>query len=226
MIELLKNQNTAFFPLTVTGFMLAKPPKFITKTLLKEAQTIIENTESATPYNDRLVGALEKSYQVKESAGLLNRLANQISKDYFRHIGNYELYQKDYVLEPSKNNGIAAWFNFQKKYEYNPVHMHDGVLSFVYWLKIPYNLQDEREVSNVKNARSPMGPVFEFVYADTLSPGGVNTHPIPVDSSYEGIVAIFPSFLNHYVLPFYTSDDYRISVAGNIIPYDEPLETQ
>ena len=27
---------------------------------------------------------------------------------------------------------------------------------------------------------------------------------------------MFPSYLNHMVYPFYTSDEYRISMSGNI----------
>jgi hypothetical protein len=30
-------------------------------------------------------------------------------------------------------------------------------------------------------------------------------------------MAMFPSSLNHEVYPFYTSDDFRITIAGNIM---------
>jgi hypothetical protein len=46
--------------------------------------------------------------------------------------------------------------------------------------------------------------------------GRIKQVPIPVDSSYEGTIMMFPSALNHGVYPFYTSDEYRISVSGNI----------
>ena len=39
---------------------------------------------------------------------------------------------------------------------------------------------------------------------------------LDVDKSKEGYFVIFPSNLNHQVFPFYSSDDYRITVAGNI----------
>ena len=37
-----------------------------------------------------------------------------------------------------------------------------------------------------------------------------------LDSQYENTICVFPSILNHAVFPFYTSDEYRISVSGNI----------
>jgi len=36
------------------------------------------------------------------------------------------------------------WVNFQKKYEFNPFHMHDGLYSFVLWHKVPYKIDDEK----------------------------------------------------------------------------------
>ena len=35
---------------------------------------------------------------------------------------------------------------FSKKYEYNPPHVHHGVLSYVIWHNIPYNDESEAEL--------------------------------------------------------------------------------
>jgi hypothetical protein len=37
-----------------------------------------------------------------------------------------------------------------------------------------------------------------------------------VDNTWEGKMALFPADLNHIVYPFYTSEDYRISISGNV----------
>ena len=39
---------------------------------------------------------------------------------------------------------------------------------------------------------------------------------LPIDKAWEGTMILFPSSLNHNVYPFYTSDDYRISISGNL----------
>ena len=38
---------------------------------------------------------------------------------------------------------------------------------------------------------------------------------IELDRNSAGKMVIFPATLKHSVYPFYTSDDYRISVSGN-----------
>ena len=42
-------------------------------------------------------------------------------------------------------------------------------------------------------------------------------HRIPIDSTWEGHIIMFPANLQHCVYPFYTSDDTRISFSGNIL---------
>ena len=39
----------------------------------------------------------------------------------------------------------ALWCNFQRQYEFNPPHDHDGKLSFVIYLSIPDELKKENE---------------------------------------------------------------------------------
>jgi len=40
---------------------------------------------------------------------------------------------------------------------------------------------------------------------------------VEVDKSWEGTIIMFPAFLHHMVHPFYTSDEYRISISGNLV---------
>ena len=53
-----------------------------------------------------------------------------------------------------------------------------------------------------------------------------NTNFVPLDSEHFSIwsliksdekkIIMFPAGLNHVVYPFYTSDDYRITISGNV----------
>jgi len=47
--------------------------------------------------------------------------------------------------------------------------------------------------------------------------GNIRSHDLPVDKSYEKKLLLFPATMRHSVYPFYTSDDYRISVSGNFL---------
>jgi hypothetical protein len=184
-------------------------------------KTSIDNlTEDAETYNARLVGHIREEYSLDHINDLMSSyiigVANAWSHAHPGYIDGFEEANKSksYELELT-----SLWVNKQKKYEFNPLHTHPSVLSFVIWVKIPYNLEDEiNYFPPVSGTASDRGDVhtskFYFVYVDTL--GRVKQLPVPVDSSYEGTIMMFPSALNHIVYPFYTSDEYRISVSGNI----------
>lgn len=108
-----------------------------------------------------------------------------------------------------------TWINLQKKYEFNPIHNHSGVLSYVIWHKIPYNLDDEIDLGAGKGKKKNEVLTSKFCFFST-SGDKILSHPINVDKSFEGTICVFPSFLNHAVYPFYTSDDYRVSFSSNI----------
>ena len=109
----------------------------------------------------------------------------------------------------SKLKISAAWVNFQKKHEFARPHAHVGDFSFVLWIKLPFNIADETENNKVEAAS------FTFHYTDAL--GKIKNWAIPADHTYEKRVIVFPSDMTHSVYPFYSSDDYRIVVAGNIV---------
>ena len=113
---------------------------------------------------------------------------------------------------------LTCWRNIeQKKYEYNPIHQHDGVFTFVIWYQIPFYKEDEVKYGPGKepNLEFNHNGEFEFVYHNGKEKGIVFEH-LNVDKNMEGYMAIFPSDLHHIVYPFYTSDDYRITLSGNI----------
>ena len=102
----------------------------------------------------------------------------------------------------------ALWCNYQKQYEFNPPHDHDGRLSFVIYLAIPDELKKENQAYKGKSA-GPGG--IQFLYGD--GPRDAVTY-----MSYfpkEGDMFIFPAWLKHWVSPF-KSDCVRISVSGNV----------
>lgn len=106
------------------------------------------------------------------------------------------------------------WVNYQKKYEFNPIHNHSGVFSFVIWIKIPYDLDEELNQDFVVNSDDKVASLFNFHFITHY--GTIKNKPIYVDKTYEGKIMIFNSRLAHSVNPFYTSDEHRISVSGNI----------
>ena len=188
-----------------SGFLMADVPSELFENLKTEATKIKINFSAAEKHNDSLVGNLEHEYKLPNVDGLsaVTEFLANVHDLHFKGVkntNNFELY--------------GSWINFQKKHEFNPIHRHSGAFSFVIWLQIPYLKEEEDRQPSSVNARSKVAGSFFVLYSDFL--GSLNTHHIPADKTYEGKMILFPSALWHGVNPFYTSDEYRISVSGNI----------
>lgn len=117
------------------------------------------------------------------------------------------------VFDTSKDLKVfETWFNYQSKTEFSPLHYHPGVLSFIIWTHLPYNMKEERKLMNITKHKQIFNGSTQFVRADGDK---LITCTIPVESGWEGYGVIFPSWLNHTIYPFLSSDEYRISIAGN-----------
>ena len=183
------------------------PPE-IYQALNKEIVDINNDDSNTMRMNRTLAGQITKEYEITKSRQLLDPFLEEMAKEY----------QKKWDYFPFGNDDMkvdAVWVNMQQKSEVNPLHNHKGELSFVAWLHVPFKLEDERKMENCKNSRTvELTSTFQFVYNTVL--GTIMNAPLFVESGWEGRIVMFPSRLLHIVYPFQTSDDYRISIAGNL----------
>ena len=200
------------------GLTNGKIPPNIYQALNQEIVDIHTASETGTldkkgieRMNRTLAGQITKEYQITKSLPLLNPFLEEMGRAYQKE-WNY------YPKENPNNNKLtveSVWVNMQKKLEVNPLHNHDGTLSFVAWLHVPFKLEDERNMPNCKNSRTvQLASTFQFVYTTAL--GTIANCPMFVESGWEAKIIMFPAKLLHMVYPFQTSDDYRISIAGNL----------
>lgn len=180
--------------------------------LLDEVELVKAYPQNYTSYNYSLRGQVSEAYELNTSIPFLNDLLIPHINKYAQEFEFFEHYT---VL---KNNTtmslLQPWVNFQKKYEFNPIHNHTGLFSFVIWLEVPY---DYKEVETTvdprkKNALRSEG-AFNFHFTSAM--GEILTQSITIDKDmiYKGI--IFPSKFYHSIYPFYSIDGTRISVSGN-----------
>ena len=191
-----------FFP--NVGYHISKVPDYLMQEIRQAASTIIASPESwhDKKYNHILVGHLKQEYGYTASAQM---------KDYVEFMGNQ--YLQAFGAPPIPNLSlISMWVNLQRKHEFNPPHTHDGQLSFVIWVNIPYDLDEELEY--FPDTRDRRTSKFEFMYQTIL--GTTCSVGLPISKEWEGKICMFPANLTHSVNPFYTSDGIRISVAGNL----------
>ena len=185
------------------------PPE-IYQALNKEIVDIHNDDSNTLKMNESLAGQITKEYQITKSLPLLNPFLEEMGREFQKHWNYYPKENSNTDLKVE-----SVWVNMQKKLEVNPLHNHDGTLSFVAWLYVPFKLEDERNMENCKNSRTvELSSTFQFVYTTAL--GTIANCPMFVESGWEGRIVMFPSKLLHLVYPFQTSDDYRISIAGNL----------
>ena len=116
---------------------------------------------------------------------------------------------------------ISMWVNFQRENEFNPLHDHAGVLSFVIWMRVPYESKDQEklDIAQRSNSKHDVGN-FSFSYSDIL--GGTRSFLYPMGKDKEGMMVMFPSKLKHQVFPFYNCKEERVSISGNL---DIPIKS-
>ena len=201
-----------FLTLPNVGVMTQKLSDDDIYLIKQEILDIEKNFSIATPYNSVLAGNILKEYTLKKSYNNLNSIVMNMAAEYdqeYNYLNHCNFLTNSVPLVMSE-----PWVNFMGKYEFNPPHHHSGVLSFVLWIKIPYSMAEELDQGPGKYSQDPISGKFSFHYNNIL--GTSTNYHLPVDKTWENVIVLFPAGLTHSVSPFYSSDDYRISVAGNI----------
>ena len=146
----------------------------------KEADWIEKNFKSIKSSNHTLAGNIAREYQLDtESLNLIESILLPYAKSYIE--SNTFLF--NYPINYNKLKLKSSWVNFQKKHEFNPAHHHDGIISYVVWVKIPYSFAEEMENTSVKYSNSPLAGSFQFLFTDIL--GRIGTHNINCDNTME-----------------------------------------
>ena len=126
---------------------------------------------------------------------------------------------EDYIARASNhsNAGIpslavdldALWINYMKKHEYNPIHTHDGSMSFVIYCDVPPEIEEDSKKRNIGRHHGPGS--IDFYYGDKMILNRDVWSFYPVTGDF----LIFPAWLKHAVWPYYI-DKERVSVSGNL----------
>jgi hypothetical protein len=201
-------------PLTNIGVTMVDYTDEQLKPIWIEINKIRNCFDSGEKYNSKLAGHIKKEYSLDHIKDYAQSLTFP-AVDQFISTNNflYHISKKHSTLENKKLTLTNFWVNFQKKHEYNPPHRHNGVISFVIWMDVPYLMDSELEYfPDLPNNKNNAG-CFNFHYSNIL--GEICVEPLFADITYQNKCVIFPAELLHSVNPFYSSDEYRISVAGN-----------
>jgi hypothetical protein len=182
---------------------------------------IDEAKQKEESHNSELAGNITLSLKLDNSAVFLKPILKNIVYAYQDRYGSAY-----HALRPGKLrnefNLESLWVNFQYQTEFNPLHTHSGGYSFVIWMKIPTEYEDQKELPFAKNSGDKnMISNFVFTYTDIL--GNLNNFAYEMNKTREGILLFFPSRLNHQVFPFYNCESERISISGNLSVLSKPV---
>ena len=178
----------------------------------KEIAKIQDNFLVATPFNKGLAGNVEKEFTLSECKG---HVANILSEFIVGYDKTFNYFRQSELSYTSGNFVLEEfWANFQKKYEFNPPHAHNGVYSFIIYVDIPYDIEEEKNNISSRSSNNNVPAHFQFLTINTL--GKIVMTNLPVDKTWNNKILFFPACMTHSVQPFYTSDKYRISVSGNL----------
>lgn len=191
------------------GFIRSDVPENLLDNLTTEINDARLNPRE---FNNSLAGNIKNQFLLEKNKDNLLNFLSPICKNYTQ-VWDAKKTTRSLKSEDLKISNY--WVNIQKKYEFNPMHSHDGIFSFVIWIKIPYKISDEVSLDLSNKSNTPRAGMFSFIYTNIF--GEIREAEIPVDEYFQGQCFIFPSSLQHTVYPFYTSDQERISVSGNLI---------
>ena len=91
------------------------------------------------------------------------------------------------------------WVNYQYKHEFNPLHDHSGVYSFVIWMKIPTSFSDQKKnpLANQVNDNS-ISVIGWKIYAITYDLNNKQNIVVNVSDTEIWYLIMYQVIFKHY----------------------------
>ena len=193
--------------------------------LSKEAMVFLNNAISEENLKDNsghLAGNISKSEYIEDKdnwffEAVLKKLTEKLFYDDWDNYRKYHIVEKE--NPPPKFEMFSFWVNYMKQHEFNPIHHHGGLFSFVVFMKIPTHWKEQHALPISVNSNTPSASDFSFVWSKKDSKTCDVTH-FSLSPEDEGRILFFPAWLSHLVYPFYGTEEERITISGNICLYD------
>jgi Putative 2OG-Fe(II) oxygenase len=181
--------------------------------VVEEIEKIRSNFNQGDACNSYLAGNIKQEFYLHDSKLAIDSLIRPMIIEFEKSFADSFTRGVSSLTKDVEVELAEAWVNFQKKHEFNPLHNHGGVFSFVIWIQLPYLMPREIYFGPGRESNAPLCGYFAFSYINSI--GEICNYNIGTDQTMENSAVLFPAKMMHQVFPFYTSDDYRISVAGN-----------
>lgn len=175
----------------------------------------LSNLSRGDFYVDKLVGVFPGQYELDiKKCPTFETYCLELSDQFFQMRGQLPVFKEIRQSVPygSKIHLKDLWLNEMYAGSYNKLHRHDGVLSFIIFIDVPYTHEDQvLQEPYMDDPNKVLNGCVEF-----LDPYSHAFHTLHVHKGIEGTMLLFPSWVYHVVYPFKGIEDPRISMAGNI----------
>lgn len=184
--------------------------------VLEKLKNYIEEAkQNPVNMNKILAGNISKSLSLEDKNNWFFQNVLRVAIDRYKEIFPEHTKTEIMLSEDAPYCLANFWVNFQKQHEFNPIHNHGGLWSFVIWVKIPTDWREQHAIPMSGNSNCPKASDFEFLHSTMM--GKISYTRFGLDKESEGRMLFFPAKLDHQVYPFYNCDEERISISGNIV---------
>lgn len=194
-------------------------PLLVKTTVSENLIKTLNNNNLSIPANTYLAGQIKDEYYYSDEF-IKNNIQEIYSKIdlYLDVLINNWRNESPENISPFEVDIQGMWLNIQRSGEFNPIHNHNGDISFVIYLDIPEEIYEEEHTSTgLAPASIEFRNSLEF---DPFTKNSIQSLLRPISSVNQkpktGDMFIFPAYLYHHVQKF-TSNVERKTVAGNFI---------
>ena len=191
------------------------PDRFV-DIINRVGDNVLSNSMSIAKWDwsHKLVGKVSSEVQIpvsdKNEKDFLFKIMREKCLEYLNYIISknraylwYKMAGRDTKPTVDNIHLVHSWIVSQYAGEYNPYHHHGGDISAVVYLKIPDGM--EEELKKEYEDHYPSNGLIEFMYGENQDMRSDNIKFKPE----VGTILLFPSYLKHFVYPFYCDGERR-----------------
>ena len=212
----MKKKQSKFHEVFSPTILETQVPNRFVDIINKVGDNVLSNSMSIAKWDwsHKLVGKVSSEVQIpisdRDEKEFLFRIMREKCLEYLNYIISknraylwYKMAGRDTKPTVDNIHLVHSWIVSQYAGEYNPYHHHGGDISAVVYLKIPDGM--EEELKKEYEDHYPSNGLIEFMYGENQDMRSDNVKFKPE----VGTMLLFPSYLKHFVYPFYCDGERR-----------------
>mgnify|MGYP000675001858 CR=1 FL=1 len=212
----MKKKQSKFHEVFSPTILETQVPDRFVDIINKVGDNVLSNSMSIAKWDwsHKLVGKVSSEVQIpisdRDEKEFLFRIMREKCLEYLNYIISknraylwYKMAGRDTKPTVDNIHLVHSWIVSQYAGEYNPYHHHGGDISAVVYLKITDGM--EEELKKEYEDHYPSNGLIEFMYGENQDMRSDNIKFKPE----VGTILLFPSYLKHFVYPFYCDGERR-----------------